>query len=106
MLAIYILLVALASELTFLIGLIVGNIVCASAALAITDIGGSCRVSAMRAILVGAIAGLFAGTAGLRITILLGRALSLPDQWLIWLAVVPPFLGEFGHFLNRFSLRH
>jgi hypothetical protein len=103
---IYTVLVALASEASFVVGLLIGSIVSAFAALMITAIRGSGRLSALRAILQGTICGLFAGTAGLWAAISLGRALSLPDQGLFWLAVVPPFLGEFGHFLNRFSLRH
>ena len=106
MITIYTFLVALASELSFLIGLIIGSIVSAFAALAIVFIRGSWRLSAIRAILQGTITGLFAGTAGLWVAVSLGRVLSLPSQWLMWLAVAPPFLGEFGHFLNRFSLRH
>lgn len=95
-------LVALASELAFLIGLLIGSIVSIFAAMTITSIRGQGRLSTIRALLQGAISGVIAGTAGLWVAVSLGRALSLPEQGLIWIAAVPPILGELGHFLNRF----
>jgi hypothetical protein len=100
-------LVAIVSEVSFLIGIFIGSIVSLFAGLvAITAIRGSGQFSVARALLQGAICGLVAGTAGFWVAAMLGRSLSLPDQWLLWIAVVPPIVGEFGHFLNRFSLRH
>ena len=106
MVILYTLLVALPSELSFLVGLIIGSIVSMFAAMMVTAIRGTGHLTAMRAISQGLISGLFAGAAGIWVAVSLGRVLSLPDSRLIWLAVIPPILGEFGHFLNRFSLRH
>ena len=100
------LVVALAAELSFLIGLLIGSIASGFGALAITAIRGWGRLSFVRALLQGTIAGLIAGGMGLWVAVTLGRSLSVPDRWLIWLAAIPPIVGEFGHFLNRFSLRH
>jgi hypothetical protein len=99
-------LVALASELSFLIGIFVGWVTSGFAALAIVAMRGSGRLSVARALLQGMLCGLVAETAGLGVAAQLGRRLSVPDQWLFWIAITPPILGEFGHFLNRFSLRH
>ena len=106
MVILYTLLVALASELSFLVGLIIGSIVLLFAGTMVTAIRGIGYLTALRAFSQGLISGLFAGAAGIWVAVSLGRALSLPDHRLIWLAVIPPLLGEFGHFLNRFSLRH
>jgi hypothetical protein len=99
-------LVALASELLFVVGIFVGSIVSSFAALAITVLRGSGRLSTARALLQGMIIGFVAGTSGLGVAVMLGRSLSVPNSWLLWLALIPPILGEFGHFLNRFSLRY
>ena len=100
------LLVALASELSFVVGIFVGSIMSSFAALAITAVRGYGRLSTARAFLQGTIIGFVAGISGLGVAVMLGRSLSVPSSWLLWLALVPPILGEFGHFLNRFSLRY
>src|SRR5207249_9338457 len=81
-------------------------IVAMYAGMAITIIRGTGRLSIARAVFQGTICGLLAGAGGFSTTTMLGRSLSLPDSWLFWMAIGAPTVGEFGHFLNRFSLRH
>jgi hypothetical protein len=100
------LIVALGSELAFIIGLFIGSIVSALVSVAITAVRGCGQFSTLRALVQGWVCGLFAGTACGWVAVKLGRSLSVPEGRLIWLAIVPPILGEFGHFLNRFSLRY
>ncbi len=100
------LLVALGSELAFVIGLFIGSIVSGLVTLLVHAIRGFWRLSAVRALVQGAVCGLFAGAACLWVAVELGRTWSVPDGRLLCLAIVPPIVGEFGHFLNRFSLRH
>ena len=98
--------VTLASELSFLIGIGIGSFISIFPALLVTAVRGSGMLSSMRAFLQGAITGIVAGAVGIWVTVTLGRSLSVPDSWLFWIAIIPPIIGEFGHFLNRFSLRH
>ena len=98
-------LVTIASELSFLIGIIVGTFTSGLAALASTAMRGSGRLSVVRALLQGILTGLVAGAAGLGVSVMLGRSLHVSDRWLFWIAVTPPIIGEFGHFLRRLSLR-
>src|ERR1043166_3175746 len=100
------LLVAAGSELAFVIALVVGTFLSMLISFAVTAIRGVGRLSVTRAVCQGVIAGLVAGSAGLWTAVHLGRAASMPANEFIWLAAIPPLLGELGYFLNRFSLRH
>jgi hypothetical protein len=107
-------LVAVVSELSFVFGIVVGWLASALTVIAITAALGIRQLSTVRAFLLstgraflqGTVCGLAAGTAGLGVAVVLGRRLSVPDRWIFWAVIMPPILGEFGHFLNRFSLRH
>lgn len=99
------LLVALLADIAFALGILLGAVLAQVVATVFNFLRVS-RRSLMSAILQGITVGLVAGIAGLWTAIALGRYFGLPDPWLIWLAVIPPALGEFGHWMNRFSLRH
>jgi hypothetical protein len=106
LIAIKALVVALVSELSFVIALVIGGIISVLAALAVTAVRGYARLTRVRAVLQGVVTGLVAGAAGLWVAIELGRSLSVPDSWLLWLAAIPPILGEFGDFWRRFYLQY
>jgi hypothetical protein len=97
---------ACASEIAFLLGIIVGTAVASIARLAVlATTSGRSSLSGARALFDGTVSGVIAGAAGLSLAIALGRRLSVPGSWMLWIVTVPPAVGEFGHFLNRFSLR-
>jgi hypothetical protein len=100
-----VLLVAVVSEVCFLVAILIGSPVSSLGIEAIGMTIGSRPYSAAKALLTGAICGSVAGIAGLWVATALGRSLSLPEHWLLWVAVVPPLVGEYGYLLNRFSLR-
>lgn len=112
MIILYSLITALAGELSFVIGLVIGSIVSIFGSFAFTILfwiippRGGGRFSAIRAFFQGACSGLVAGLFGLLAVIFLGRYLSVPDHWLLLLAIVPPFMGEFGNFIDRFLLKN
>ncbi len=97
-------LVALASELSFVAGFLVGTFLSVLAGFAMAMILNSSRLSTGRALLQGAIIGLVAGASCIWVAMTLGNKLSVPNSWLLWLALAPPLLGQIGLFpLNRLS---
>jgi hypothetical protein len=98
-------LVALAAEFSFAIGVVAGALLGQLVGTAFNFVVRSGR-SLASTLLQGLTLGLVSGFAAIAVAIWLGRYLGVPDSWLIWLALVPPAIGEFGHWMNRFSLRH
>jgi hypothetical protein len=101
-----ILLALLGAELAFLVALLVGLLLAILAGMLATTLRGVGYLSMTRAIGQGVIAGVLAGTSAYWAASWIAGARALPHGWVFWLAIALPFYGEFGDFLNRFSLRY
>jgi len=97
--------VALAADLSFAIGIVVGALLGQLIGTAFNFLVRSGR-SLVSTLLQGITLGFVSGLAAIGVSIWLGRYLGLPNAWSLWLALVPPAIGEFGYWLNRFSLCH